>query len=205
MSCLTGPRCYINTDIQHYKPIHKLTYWQIPLCQSRQSNFYCLSPPHTYVSQGSPLWLSQNQKQGTNWKLLWMLLSVSVSHPFHQDLILLSPRSKPKCLTEGLQNMHFVARFVSVYTVCFFHVNYSKTHSCKYVHEWLLMKTVLLTCDTPVRLPHFWMCGKGQVMCPIFLQLNWKKKKCNIYIILQVCLICKIVLNSHVHVANCIW
>ncbi len=29
MSCLTGPRCYINTDIQHYKPIHKLTYWQI--------------------------------------------------------------------------------------------------------------------------------------------------------------------------------
>ncbi len=22
MSCLTGPRCYINTDIQHYKPIH---------------------------------------------------------------------------------------------------------------------------------------------------------------------------------------
>ncbi len=26
MSCLTGPRCYINTDIQHYKPIHKLTY-----------------------------------------------------------------------------------------------------------------------------------------------------------------------------------
>ncbi len=29
MSCLTGPRCYINTDIQHYKPIHQLTYWQI--------------------------------------------------------------------------------------------------------------------------------------------------------------------------------
>ncbi len=29
MSCLTGPRCYINTDIQHYKPIHKLTYWQV--------------------------------------------------------------------------------------------------------------------------------------------------------------------------------
>ncbi len=26
MSCLTGPRYYINTDIQHYKPIHKLTY-----------------------------------------------------------------------------------------------------------------------------------------------------------------------------------
>ncbi len=26
LSCLTGPRCYINTDIQHYKPIHKLTY-----------------------------------------------------------------------------------------------------------------------------------------------------------------------------------
>ncbi len=33
MSCLTGPRCYINTDIQHevkqYKPIHKLTYCQL--------------------------------------------------------------------------------------------------------------------------------------------------------------------------------
>ncbi len=33
MSCLTGPRCYINTDIQHevkqYKPIHKLTYCQV--------------------------------------------------------------------------------------------------------------------------------------------------------------------------------
>ncbi len=33
MSCLTGPRCYINTNIQHevkqYKPIHKLTYCQL--------------------------------------------------------------------------------------------------------------------------------------------------------------------------------
>ena len=88
---------------------HKLTlvhcgYWlpvNIPRCQNGQSNFCCLSPPPIYVSQGFPLWLSENQRQGTSWKQPWMLLCVSTAHPPHHDLISLFPRSKPKCFHYG--------------------------------------------------------------------------------------------------------
>ncbi len=39
--------------------------------------------------------------------------------------------SKPKCLTEGMQNMHFVARFVSIYCI---QVHLNKLECCGKVH-----------------------------------------------------------------------
>ena len=68
----------------------------IPLCQ--KSNSCCFSPPPIYVSQGFPLWLSRNQRQGTNWKQLWMLICMSASHQSQHDLISLFPRASPSVL-----------------------------------------------------------------------------------------------------------